>query len=35
METGRTSSGEARATWAEFVEAVGVLLEETDSEVPA
>ena len=34
-ETGRSQLGEARATWAEFVQTVGVLLEETDAEVPA
>jgi|SRR3954471_2324833 PadR family transcriptional regulator, regulatory protein PadR len=34
-ESGRTQLIQARATWAEFVHAVGVLLEETDAEVTA
>ena len=34
-ESGKTQLVEARETWAEFVRAVDVLLEQTDSEVPA
>jgi PadR family transcriptional regulator, regulatory protein PadR len=34
-ESGKTQLIEARETWAEFVRAVDVLLEQTDSEVPA
>ena len=34
-DSGKTQLIEARETWAEFVRAVDVLLEQTDSEVPA
>ena len=34
-ESGKTQLIEARATWAEFVRAVDVLLEQTETEVPA
>ena len=34
-ESGKTQLSEARETWADFVRAVDVLLEQADSEVPA
>ncbi len=34
-DSGKTQLIEARETWAEFVRAVDVLLEQTDTEVPA
>jgi PadR family transcriptional regulator, regulatory protein PadR len=34
-ESGKTQLIEARETWAEFVRAVDMLLEQTDTEVPA